>query len=340
MLAEHGNGQFSVSVILTTIVAIVMISGTLIKRPTMRRCPASITFVVAAACVTLVSAGRVAHAQAWVADQGKLEVSLGYNLGVSDEVVVDKGEDAANAGSTTHELTLAAEYVPLQHLAVDVALPFELLKYTGDKNAFPHPGGGRYDDGSLHSTLTDLRVGARYQVLEDIVALTPMVAVSIPVASYETVGNTVAGRHLKALHLGLALGHIFGESTYVQAVYQYSIVEKYDRTMDTGKYGQNRSDFNATVGHKLLDQRLDIHIDAIGRVTHDGINFSDFTALPADDQLYHDPILKERILLVGGGVGYQLTEDLGINAGAHLFVTGANTQNANVYDFGITWTAL
>jgi len=307
----------------------------------MRRCLASCTFVIASACIALVAAGRDAHAQAWVDDQGTLQFNLGYNLGISDKVVVDKGSDFPDAGSTTHEFTLAAEYVPIQHLAVDVALPLMMIEYTGQKNAASaHPGGGRYDDGSLHTTLTDLRAGARYQLLDDPVALAPHIAVSIPVANYETVGNAVGGRHLKALHLGLAAGRVFGESTYVHAIYEFSIVEKYDRTAETAQFGQNRSDFTATVGHKLLDQRLDLHVDVNGRVTHGGMNFSQFGMLPTNDQLYHDPILAETILLVGGGVGYQLTNDLGINAGARLFVTGSNTQNANVYVFGVTWTAL
>jgi hypothetical protein len=307
----------------------------------MRRCPASFAFVVASTCVALVAAGRDARAQAWVDDKGSLGFSLDYNLGISDKVVVDKGNDFPDAGSTTHEFTLGAEYVPVQHLAVDVALPLVLIEYTGQKNgASAHPGGGRYDDGNLHTTLTDLRAGVRYQVLEDPLALTPHIAVSIPVASYETVGNAVGGRHLKALHLGLSAGRVFAESAYVHALYEFSLVEKYDRTMETAQFGQNRSDFTATVGYRLLDQRLDLHIDLNGRVTHGGMNFSEFSMLPLNDQLYHDPILAESILLVGGGVGYQLTSDLWIRVGARLFVSGANTQNANVYVAGVTWTAL
>jgi hypothetical protein len=306
----------------------------------MRRCPASFIFVVASACGALVAAGRDAQAQAWVGDKGSLEFSLSYNLGISDKVVVDKGPDGIDAGATTHEFTLAGEFVPIQHLAVDVGLPLMLIEYTGNKTAYPHPGGGSYDDGNLHTTLTDLRAGVRYQLLEDPLALSPHIAVSIPVANYETVGNAVAGRHLKALHLGLGVGRVFGESTYVHALYEFSIVEKFDRTMDTAKFGQNRSDFTVTIGHKLLDQRLDLHVDVNGRVTHGGMNFSQFGKLPISDETYHDPILAETILLVGGGVGYQITNALGVNAGARLFVTGANTQNANVYTFGVTWTAL
>jgi hypothetical protein len=313
----------------------------------MRPCRVVFSIAVASVLVAFGSAWSDAHAQAWVPDTGALDLSLDYNFATSDKVVVDKGTDFVNAGTTTHQFTLGGEYVLVNHLALNVALPFALLTYNGALNAYPHPGGGSYDDGNAHATLTDLRVGARYQVLDEPLALTPHIAVSIPVASYETVGNTVAGRHLKALHLGLGIGRVFGEATYVHLLYEFSVVEKYDRTAVTAQYGQDRSDFAATIGHKLLDQKLDIHIDANGRITHGGVNFSEinFLAPQSDPQMfdvanYHDAILAETIYLVGGGVGYQLNNDLGVNLSGRLFVAGKNTQNASVIAFGVTWSPL
>lgn len=292
------------------------------------------------ALVALGSAWHDAHAQAWVADKGALDLSLDYNFATSDKVVGDKDIEFPDAGSHTHQFTIGAEYVPIAKLAVNVALPLVLLSYTGNKTAYPHPGGGTYDDGKTHTTLTDLRAGVRYQVLEEPFALSPHVAVSIPVADYETVGNTVAGRHLKALHLGLALGRVLGESTYVHLLYEFSLVESYDRSPETAKYGQSRSDASFTVGHRLLDQKLDLHLDANARLAHDGLNFSAFDTAPADVQLYHDGVLKEDIVLVGGGVGYQITSAIGVSLSARLFVTGINTQNASVIAAGVTWSPL
>jgi len=307
--------------------------------------PCRVIFSVAAASVLVAfgSAWSDAHAQAWVGDKGALDLSLDYNFATSDKVVVDKGTNFANAGTTTHQLTLGAEYVPVDRLAVNVALPFALLKYNGAIPVIPgyaHPGGGRYDDGNTHTTLTDLRAGVRYQVLEEPFALSPHVAVSIPVADYEAVGNTVAGRHLKALHLGLGIGRVFGEATYVHLLYEFSLVEKYDRTPETAKVGQNRSDFALTIGHKLLDQQLDIHLDANGRLAHGGVNFSEFATLAPDDVMYHDPLLAEDILLAGGGVGYQISNALAVSLSARLFVAGQNTQNASVLALGVTWSPL
>lgn len=307
----------------------------------MRPSPAKFSLVAAFVLAALGPAGREARAQAWVGDTGALDLSLDYNLGISDKVVSDDGMDFEAAGSTTHQLTLGAEYVPIRSLAVNVSLPFSMLKYTGeDRVEYGHPGGGTYDDGSLHSTLTDLRVGARYQVLEAPIALGPHLGVSIPVADYETVGNTVAGRHLKALHVGLGIGHVIGTATYVHLLYEFSLVEKYDRTPETEQHSQNRSDLAFTIGHKLLDQRLDLHADFNGRITHGGINFSEFPMLSANEALYHDAILKEDIFLVGAGVGYQITNRIAATLSGRYFVAGTNTQNASVIALGVSWSPL
>jgi hypothetical protein len=291
--------------------------------------------------VAVGSEWSTAHAQAWVGDRGSLDVSLDYNLAVSSKVIRDGGEsDLPDAGTTTQEFTLGAEYVVLPKLAIAVALPIELLKYTGSLTMYPHNGGGRYDDGLTHSTLTDLRGAVRYQLLDEPVALTPHVGFSIPVADYETVGNSVAGRHLKALHLGVSVGRRFTEALYAHVFYEFSLVERYDRTPETHLAGQNRSDGAITVGYKLLDQRLDVHLDASGRVTHGGWKFSEFDILTDNEIMFHDPILAEDIFLAGGGVSYQISDSLAANLGARLFVAGKNTQNASVVAAGVTWSAL
>ena len=87
-------------------------------------------------------------------------------------------------------------------------------------------------------------------------------AFSIPVADYETVGNVVGGRHLKMLHAGLGIGRLIGDATYIHLLYEFTLAEKYDRTEETATHSQNRSDLAFTIGHKLLDYRLDIHLDA------------------------------------------------------------------------------
>ncbi len=309
----------------------------------MRQSLARYHVVVAFMLIALGSRWSDANAQAWVGEKGALDLGLDYNFATSNKVLVDKGDDFPDAGTTTHQLTISSEYVPLPRLAVSLALPLAFLKYTGDKTLYPHAGGGSYDDGNVHATLTDLRVGARYQVLEVPFALSPHLAVSIPVADYETVGNTVAGRHVKKLYVGFGIGHAIAETTYLHLAYEFSLAEKVDLAADTKKYSQNQSDASFTIGRKLLEQRFDVNVGANLHIGHGGVNFSDFTVpgkLTQDEFQFHDAILKESVFLVGVGVGYQLTSSLGVSLAGRLFVKGANTQNASVLALGFAWSPL
>jgi hypothetical protein len=298
------------------------------------------TFIIVS---TLVLLPTRLYAQAWVPDRGTLGTTFDYNFFSSDKVVTDTTMTFENAGSTGHQFLVGVEYSPINKLAVTAALPILSIKYTGDQGPqYRHPGGGRYDDGSYHTTLTDLRAGARYQVLDDPVAIAPHLAFSVPVADYETVGNAVAGRGIKMAHLGVSAGYVIGLATYVHLTYEFSLGEKYDRTPDTARHSQNRSDLSVAVGHKLLDYRLDVHLSMDFRKIHGGIHFSDLEAgrLTQDESLYHDPILAEQALLVGGGVGYSVTNTLNATLGLRFFIDALsqNTLNASVLALGVSWT--
>jgi hypothetical protein len=309
----------------------------------MAHCEARFITISALIFVAVGSAGTEARAQAWVGEKGSLDLSLDYNLAVSSKIIEsDGGPDIPDAGVTSHTFMMGAEYVPLPKLAVNVAVPLTMLKFTGNAAIFTHPAGGSYDDGTTHTTLTDLRVGTRYQVLEELVAMSPHVAVSVPLADYETIGNAVGGRGLKALHLGLSVGRLLTDQVYVHALYEFSFIEKYDRTVETATHSQNRSDAQFTLGYKpgVLQDRLDVHVDANARFGHGGIRFIDYQMLSMNEQLYHDAILDEDILLIGGGLGYQISNSLSVSLAARFFVRGENTQNASVFGVGVGWSPL
>jgi hypothetical protein len=293
-----------------------------------------------AAVVLVISHWTTASAQAWVGYKGGLGVDLDYNLGISDTIVGDE-EEFTPAGTQGHTLTLGVEYVPIEKLAVNVQLPIAFLKYTGSPD-FEHPGGGTYDDGKIHTTLTDLRLGTRYMVLQEPVAISPHIGFSIPLADYETIGNTVAGRGLMAGHLGLSIGKFFADLVYVHLLYEFSLVQKYDEAPETEVYGQNRSDLAATIGVKLLQGKLDLHGALNMRKTHGGLSleYAFSAAAEAAETMFHDAILREEILVAGAGVGYQITDTFSASFSAAFFVSGKNTQKANVFGVGLAWSPL
>jgi hypothetical protein len=270
-------------------------------------------------------------------DEHNLNAALNYNYTRSTNIVEDPDVKAGGEPIVSHAFTLSVEYVPIARLALAVSLPFMGTEYQGTGTLFPRHGS--YDDGKMHYTLQDFAFQARYQVLVEPVTLTPLVSVSIPVANYESLGYANAGRHLKQLHAGLAFAKFFGD-LYVHAQYEFTLSEKYDKTPDTKAVGQDRSDMSLNLGYELLDNKLDINVGANFRLPHGGINFSDYQTLPADIQMYHDPLLKEEFLLLGPGITYAITDVLHVGAFVRFWVYGKNTRDANNFALDLSWDVI
>jgi hypothetical protein len=220
----------------------------------------------------------------------------------------------------------------LKGLAIEATLPIVGTKW--DDSSLPHfPTPGEWDDGDLHFAATNLRAGLRYQLLEGPLQAALALAGSLPVSDYPTYGYTAPDRGLKALHMGLALSGTLDPLSprlYLYGSYDFSLVEKYDEVPETEEFGQNRSDFTAQLGYFVLDA-LELHVAFDGRIYHGGIDFVDFAMLSEPVQLNHDAVLREIVLLLGGGLGYQVTEALTLGAEIRLFVGGANTRNTNMF---------
>jgi hypothetical protein len=85
-----------------------------------------------------------------------------------------------------------------------------------------------------------------------------------------------------------------------------------------------------------------LDIAANWRIPHTGIEFIEFPILPAELTMFHDPILKEEFLFVGGGISYAINPKLTIGVVARFFVPfrGYNTRDQNLYGLDVTWQLL
>ena len=315
----------------------------------------SVTRAGAGLAALFIMAGvseRSASAQgAWVDEAGSLSAGLDYSFNSSPDVVADSDLKFEGEDITAHSVSLSAEYTPIENLAVDATLPMTMLKFGGGADA-PGDPHGDYDDGDFHTTLTDLRANVRYQVLRDIVALSPHLGFTLPVADYETQGFAGAGRHLKALHLGASVGKLFdpfAPNLFVQATYEFTLAEKFDQTNTesegdvTKEIGQNRSDVSAQLGYFFLDGDLRINAGFNWRVYHDGIAYEDLGAsIPLTDArfTYHDALLDEEFTLLGGDVGYNITDRISVDATSRFFVAGSNTLNGMRLGLSLTFGIL
>ena len=283
-----------------------------------------------------------AHAQAVVDDKGALTLGLDYQYGSSKGVVISSAEPISKSPTTNHSVMLRADYVPIDRLGIDVALPFMAITYNTP--SFTHsPVPGEWDDGARHYSFQDAELGARYAVLRDPLLFTPRISLTVPLQSYATNGFAAIGRHLTQVHIGASVQRTLDPilpDLFLQASYTFTISQKFDATPDTEKINQNRHDVGGMIGYYFLGGKLVVDADANYRAQIDGVDFTNFGQFTKDQQNYHDALLKESFLYLGGDVTYALTDDLYIGVLARFFITGRNTRDQNIYGLSIGYDLL
>ena len=313
-------------------------------------------WAVAGAFVVALGASGRAHAQsAWVNDPGSLTASLGYQYVPSDAIITGgTGPTGApvpninNRPTTNHVVTLSAEYVPIENLGIDVTIPWLAASYDGDLVNAPHfPKNGPWDDNKTHTSFTDFRAGVHYQLLDEpYVALTPYVAVTLPMQNYATQGFATGGRNLRQLHFGVGIGRSLSpyvRNLFITGYYEYTASEGYDVNALTAKINQNRSDAAVTLGYMFLHGKLVVDLAGNWRQQHGGIAFADFgmyTGQRITLTVYHDPLLKESYMFYGGDVSYAISDKLSIDASVRQFLSGENTREQALYGIDLSWRVL
>jgi hypothetical protein len=299
----------------------------------------------------MVASEQLAHAQgAWTPPEKSLTADFSYQYVPSTAVVIDPDTSNGNRPSQNHMFLLGATYVPIAKLAIDANLGFGLFKHKDQLNdqgmPIMHVPPGKWDDGKFHSSLTDLRVGARYQLLDEPkVAFSPHIGVTIPVADYEVIGFATGGRHLKTLHVGASLGRSldpYVPNLYFTGTYEFSISERYDANEKTSDYKQRRSDISAEIGYLFLDGKLGVNLAMNWRIAHGGLSFHDFETPAPDPRIvfFHDPILAEDFLFLGGGVSYEITDRLTAALVVRQFIRGYNTRDQDLYGVNFSFAIL
>jgi hypothetical protein len=316
-----------------------------------------------------VALASEARGQAWVGPENSLTTSFGYTLGISKDILESNGRRLNNLPVTYHAFTIGVDYVtPLPGLQLEASLPFIGIDWkpptTGGGPAPLFLAHGRWDDGSFHGTLTDLRLGLRYMLLEDPLAATVNVGFSFPTHDYPIEGFAAPARHLRALYVGGALGKTFDPflpRLFAQVTYEFAYVQRLSidqntlnqwdgnptlspaQLADANKvfhtYNNNHTDITARIGYYIFEP-FEIDVDLDMRIANGGFNFVDFAKVPNYVQAFHDAVIAETVILVGGGIGYEVVDGLIINAFGRAFITGTNTRNSNLFGGGITWNVL
>jgi hypothetical protein len=283
-----------------------------------------------------------ASAQAWVGEQNSATVGLSYVYGTSDRLVVHELDDS-DAFIKHHAIDLEVEYVtPVEGLALTASLLSIATRW--DETSDPHPPAlGEWDDGEYHFTVTDFTPAVRYQFLSEPLAASVSLGGVIPTHDYVVFGANARGRGLKALSAGLAVGRTLDPvvpELYIHLEYQYFLVESV-QTDDpmTEEYNLDRSEYSAQIGYGFLD-KFDVNLALDGRKMHGGFDFTEFADVSDTVRENHDQLLREDIVLLGGGLSYDVTDKFSIGGAVRFFLSGRNTRDVTMFGLSAQYLIL
>ncbi|MBA3455774.1 MAG: hypothetical protein H0T42_21945 [Deltaproteobacteria bacterium] len=269
-----------------------------------------------------------------------MNIGLDYTLGLSSGVVITPDDIQGGSETQTHTAMFRVEYVPIEKLAVDLALPLIAIKYTGEMEHMPP---GEWDDGDLHAAIQDLEIGASYALLSEPLHITPRLAFIIPIMDYPTQGFAAIGRHLKQVQLGATLARSLdpiAPNLFFQGSYHFTLSERFDETAETEDIQQHRSNLGFMIGYFFLDGALSIGLATNIQRYHGGVKFETFDQYTPDQQMFHDALLDEDFIYVGGDVNYQINDKLSVGVLLRFFVHGSSTRDQNLYGLSFGYKVL
>ena len=282
------------------------------------------------------------QAQAVVGESNSLSAQFAYTFAPSGKIVSSSSGDDSPFDDAVpsvpvfvHTFHLGAQYTtPIRGLAIEAGLPLVGVE-LGEDSFMHYPVRGEYDDGDLHWTPTDLRVGLRYQIMaiEQHMGLAFHLATSIPVADYPTQGFAAPGQHLMALHLGASIARTLEPAVpnlYFQVGYEFSKRERVDVDDATEEFSRDYSDAELEIGY-FLPAGFTLAAIANLRLHHGGVEYARLIHYSRSVIEHHDELADEDVLMAGGDLGYDVTEDFSAVLHTRFFLWGNNTRNQNLF---------
>lgn len=279
--------------------------------------------IIAIVLGTLVAVPLDARAQAWVPAQGEGAVSIAFqSLNVKKHLAQTLPVDG---GSIDANIVLAdVTYGVTDKIAVDLALPFVMSKYTGNR---PHPG-TNIDDGNYRGSFTDVRFALRYNLTRNAAVVTPYIGTIVPSHDYAFYGHAAPGQRLRELQVGVYTAKLLDRGVpglFVSGRYGFGFVEK---VVDIS---HNRSVGDLEIGY-FFSSAFRAFLNAHGQYSHGGIDFptsGGLAALPPEYRTNHDQIQKVHVLDLGAGAAYSITDSIDVFGSFSKLVAGRNGHALN-----------
>jgi hypothetical protein len=305
-----------------------------------------LTSAILAVCLTTVA--RPAMGQAFIPAAGDGTVSVSYQAVVArgqHSVLGESLEARTDDLTEAHDLIWYVEYGLSDRIAVHASLPYMAVRYEGP---LPHLIGVKgqpsdLDDGTYHGSFQDFYFGTRFKLVESPrLALTPFVEAIVPSHHYESGGQSVVGRDLRALVVGAAVGGFADylvPGLFFQTRISHAFVQK---VVDVRP---NRTGIDSAVGY-FVTPRFAIQFIETLQVTHDGIDWlvpgglalHSGATLTQDHRRNHDRLGRANALNLGAGVSFTLTEDVGVFGTVTKLAWGENLAPPRSVTVGMNWS--
>lgn len=281
-----------------------------------------------------------AAAQAWVPPPGTASVDLMYQQIDNTGHLLSDGTLIADGKSTDTSLYLEVEAALTHRVVVRAGVPYVRAKYVGPG---PGPFGLLAVDACRcwHSGVQDFGFSARVNVFNGRFGLTPSMSIGVPSHDYEYQGESVLGRALKELRLGIDAGRrldVVSPRLSVEARYSYAFVE---RVLDIPN---NRSNAAAEAAF-LLTRQLSVHGGVTWQRTHGGLRIGappPFDFQPPGDVntpdrvAQHDRLLRDNYWHAAAGASYSLPR-VDIYASYTQYVKGTDSHAGHALTAGVSW---
>jgi hypothetical protein len=303
-----------------------------------------VTGTVFAACLGVFA--RAAAAQPFLPSAGDGTVTVMYQGVFTRGQLNTSGQNISPDSTNAHALIWLVEFGLSDRLAVHASLPFLMVRFAGGPN--PHRVGingqpSDLDDGRYHGAFQDFYFGARFKLVQSPrIAVTPFAEAIVPSHHYESLGQSVVGRDLRAVVVGAAVGGFADDllpGLYFQTRLSYAVVQE---VLDIRA---NRSGVDSAVGY-FLSPRFAIQFVETFQFVHDGIDFVGSGPSLAIHSgglitrahfLNHDRLLRSNVLSLGAGFTFAVTDSMAIFATATTMAWGENIQRPRSVTVGTNW---
>jgi len=285
-----------------------------------------------------------AAARAQTPARGEGNVTTTYQRGHTRGQLNTAGELVSQDSTAAHALLWDVEFGLTNRLAVHASLPYMAVRFAGGPN--PHRVGingqpSNIDDGRYHATAQDFQVGGRWNLVQTRrLIVTPFADGVIPSHHYESLGQAVVGRDLRALLVGTTIGgfpDVIVPGLYFQTQVSNAFVQK------VLSVHANQTYLDSEVGY-FVTPRIAAKFIETFQFAHDGVEFvgsppsiviHSTQETSRDIRLNHDRLLMTRIVNLGGGIGVGVNDSIDVFGSAMKSTWGRNIQRTYSFTAGI-----